>query len=725
MEHHSVIRRYGLAVSMLTVIAITGLMLRAATTAAIQPDADAFTGQVLSASGASAAGGDVATPGRPVASATVYLVPVTAIDITTPMTASAIYAPPYPAEAYDEPLEDAIRISGSEFPQSTTDADGNFVIANVPDGRFFIHVTPDPGDTEHLPGGDRSRQSYAAAGLRGRTMAITVSSSPSPTARFVGSSSCLACHQDQRHWQQTAHKIGWTVPGAPGPMQDFSRHPDYFNALESFPETDDHTTGMHLELGDYDSNRGDDKFKLRLAADARLPIDTIYADVYLWRSAADSNYYITLVNRLNDQDPNSPAHLEIRLLYGGAVHDQRYIVSVPPALGDRLGWYTVLRYNMTGRDNRLNRSRRVWHDYKFHYWWSAGADAQYGTTDDVLEAPPVNENTVQTMCASCHFNGWERYRDEATGQYLARAVNDPGGAMNIDDDPEMDEINIGCENCHGAGSEHVALAERLRDTGDAADAGGSRYIVNPKYLSAERSSVVCGRCHDRRQGYGGPTVGYTQAVSESGELAKPGIGRHELITRFTDPVKKGPTMRGPGRADNIWPDDIHSNKPHQQYSDFLKSKMYRNDRLLVTCSDCHDLHGGTPHSRWLIHDPDDPTSPLCQRCHAVDVLSHMETKLNAKMKGELTRCIDCHMPGTANTGGIAGDFGRMIKTPPYVNAAEEEDNAYWESPINSHVFDVPLKTNIGVDGVPPGRAMPIPYTAACGTCHAVSELPFK
>jgi hypothetical protein len=277
----------------------------------------------------------------------------------------------------------------------------------------------------------------------------------------------------------------------------------------------------------------------------------------------------------------------------------------------------------------------------------------------------------------------------------------------------MDEINIGCERCHGPGSEHIA------------NAGQSRFIVNPKYLSAERSSTVCGRCHDRRQGYGGKIVGYTQALSKEGELARPGLSRHELITKYTDPIKKGPTMQGPGRDSNIWPDDIHSSKPHQQYSDFLKSKMYRNDRLLVSCADCHDMHGDTSYPRWLIHDPDDATSPLCQRCHTVDLLSHMETKLNAKMKGHLTRCTDCHMPGTANTGGIAGNFGRMIKTPPYANAAEEMHNAYWEGPINSHVFDVPLKTNVGVKGILPGKAMPIPYTGSCGTCHIVNELPFK
>ena len=707
MHQNRAVKLFGLAVSLPTMMLIAGLLL-----AATDQPAE-FSGRVVSASGALVVGGEATNPGHPVVGATVHLIPTTAIDVTTQMTASAIYAPPYPAELYDEPLEDAIRLRGTDFPRATTDAQGEFVIPTVPDGTFFVHVTPSPDDAEHLPGGDQSRRSYPAELLRGESRTIRISSSPSPDAVAVGSSSCLTCHEDERHWQETAHKIGWTVPGAPGPMQDYSKHPDYFDALESFPETDNYENGTHLEIGDYDSRRNNDKFKLRAVGDSRLPIETTYADVYLWKNNNDDKYYITMVNSLNPTDPNSPAHLEIKLLYGGAGHDQRYIVSVPPGLGSRLGWYTLLRYNMSGRDNRLNRSRRVWHDYKFYLWWAPGGDAQYGTPDDLINAPPVNTNTIQTMCASCHLTGWERYEDEASGQFLVRAVNDPGGSLNIDDDPEMDEINIGCENCHGPGSEHVA------------NEGRSRFIVNPKFLSAERSSVVCGRCHDRRQGYGGETIGYTQALNEEGELARPGISRDQLITEYTDPIKKGPTMQGPGTENNIWPDDIHSSKPHQQYSDFLKSKMYRNDRLQVTCSDCHDMHGGTPYPRSLIHDPDDSGSPLCQRCHQVDVLSHMETELNAKMKGELTRCIDCHMPGTSNTGGIAGDYGRMIETPPYANAAEEENNAYWEGPINSHVFDVPLKTNVGVSGVSPGRAMPVPYTAACGTCHIVSELPFR
>ena len=684
------------------VVIWAGVVTAATQDARVPRPSTQFKGRVVSAN-----------PAHPVAGATVHLVPIAAIDTTTRMTASAIYAAPYPAEAYDEPLEDAIRSKGTEFPHATTDARGNFAIAALPNGKFFVHVTPRAQDTEHLPGGDHSRQSYAADQLRGQPMTIRLSSRSSTAARYTGSSACLACHDDKRHWQQTAHKLGWTVPGAPGGLQDFSRHGEYAKPLEAFVETDDYTRGTRLELGDYDAARGDDKFKLRGFGDSRVAIETPYADVYLWKNKATGTFFITMVNRLNPQDPNSPAHLEIKLLYGGEVHDQRYIVAVPPSLAQRQGWYTVLRYNMTGRDERLHRERRVWQDYKFYMWWSAGGDGRHGNGDDVLTAPPINNNAVQTMCAACHLTGWERYQDQSTGQFLVRAVDDPAGELNIDDDPALDEINVGCESCHGPGSEHVASGAK------------ARFIVNPQLLSAERSSLICGRCHDRRQGFGGPINGYTQAISATGEMARPGISRQELLTTYTDPVKKGPTVRGPGREDNIWPDDVHSNKPHQQYSDFLKSKMYRNDRLLVACSDCHDMHGGTPYPRALIHDPNSSASPLCQRCHRVDLLPHMETKLNARMKGQLTRCIDCHMPGTANTGGIAGDSGRMIKTPPYATPQDEESNVYWQGPLKSHIFDVPLKTNVGVEGVPPGRAMPIPYTAACGTCHNVTELPFK
>src|SRR3970040_1531971 len=101
MHQHSATKPFWLAVSPLAVMLITGLTLRALG-ANSQAAGNAFTGQVLSASGALVVGGAAANPGHPVAGATVYLVRAAAIDVTTQMTASAIYAPPYPAERYDD-----------------------------------------------------------------------------------------------------------------------------------------------------------------------------------------------------------------------------------------------------------------------------------------------------------------------------------------------------------------------------------------------------------------------------------------------------------------------------------------------------------------------------------------------------------------------------------------------------------------------------------------------
>ncbi len=116
--------------------------------------AGGFAGVVVSASAAPMAGRAAADPGHPVSGATVHLVPVTAIDTTTPMTASAIYAAPFPAEAYDEPLEDAIRAGGAGFPQATTDAQGRFAIAS----RARRHLLPPRharGERPRTPAGRR------------------------------------------------------------------------------------------------------------------------------------------------------------------------------------------------------------------------------------------------------------------------------------------------------------------------------------------------------------------------------------------------------------------------------------------------------------------------------------------------------------------------------------------------------------------------------------------
>jgi hypothetical protein len=299
---------------------------------------------------------------------------------------------------------------------------------------------------------------------------------------------------------------------------------------------------------------------------------------------------------------------------------------------------------------------------------------------------------------------------QISGQVMVRGVDDPHGAFDIDDDASMDEVNIGCESYHGPGSEHVDKVDEERYAEMA--------IVNPALLSAERAAVVCGRCHDRRQGVGPKAIAYTQPINAEGHIMPPGESRDTMLKHYS-------SKQGPKPDAELWQDSIHSKKPHQQYADFLKSGMYRNPRHLVSCGDCHDMHSGTPYRRSLLGDPDNSRSPLCQRCHEIKALPHMEQHLGARMKGLATRCIDCHMPGTAISGGDAGRYGRLIRLPPYATAAEEAASAYWEGHINSHVFAVPKTTNLAVRGLKPGESMPIPYTHSCGRCHDVDELPHK
>ena len=313
---------------------------------------------------------------------------------------------------------------------------GNFVIATVPDGKFFVHVTRARRTPSICPAGTQPAELcrrpvawpamtikavepsvggsavHRQLGLSGLSQGQAALAADGAQARVDGAGGARAACRTSRGTREYAKRARVVSRG----RRLHPRHAPRAGRLRRGPR-----------------RRQVQAARLRRPARANRARRTPTSICGGTRPPA--SYFITMVNRLNPQDPNSPAHLEIKLLYGGEVHDQRYIVSVPPGLAERQGWYTVLRYNMTGRDNRLHRERRVWHDYKFYMWWSAGADGRYGTADDVLTAPPVNTNAVQTMCAGCHLTGWERYQDKATGQFLVRAVNDPAGDMNIDDDP--------------------------------------------------------------------------------------------------------------------------------------------------------------------------------------------------------------------------------------------------------------------------------------------------
>jgi len=153
---------------------------------------------------------------------------------------------------------------------------------------------------------------------------------------------------------------------------------------------------------------------------------------------------------------------------------------------------------------------------------------------------------------------------------------------------------------------------------------------------------------------------------------------------------------------------VHSKSHHQQGTDLIRSAKYINETYLMTCADCHDPHGRSGVKHQLKMEVRDEKDSLCTSCHK-DISTKPHTAVGAEH--EKIHCVDCHMTKTMQTG--AGlDKG----------LADKDGKNYWMNDISAHLFDVPRKDNPAVKGVEPGKAMPIPYTNACGACHDVSDL---
>lgn len=176
------------------------------------------------------------------------------------------------------------------------------------------------------------------------------------------------------------------------------------------------------------------------------------------------------------------------------------------------------------------------------------------------------------------------------------------------------EWNVGCEKCHGPGSDHIAKPARSN-------------VVNPARLDFVRANDVCLQCHTQGQPLKNPQadgrhydwpVGYIPGAKLADywnlEEHKPG---ETSFTHFPD---------GTG----------HKNR--MQGNDYVQSQMYLHG---IRCFTCHDVHG-TANNADLIRS----ASTLCQSCHTnIDPVAHS----NHKTGSTGAECVGCHMPKIEQT----------------------------------------------------------------------------
>ncbi len=208
------------------------------------------------------------------------------------------------------------------------------------------------------------------------------------------------------------------------------------------------------------------------------------------------------------------------------------------------------------------------------------------------------------MCADCHSTDVRKRYDAAARAY----------------DTRFAEISVGCEACHGPGSRHVAWAAQPEGKGSLGltaplrERRGVHWAMNPGTGIAERSAPrtteqeieVCAQCHSRRA-----------QVAEGYRAGSP------LLDHYRPALLVPPLYYVDGQQH----DEVYD------WGSFLQSRMYAKG---VSCSDCHEPHGGKLRADG---------NALCAQCHAPEKYDAKSHHFHAPgSKG--AECAACHMPAT-------------------------------------------------------------------------------
>jgi predicted CXXCH cytochrome family protein len=629
-----------------------------------------------------------AAPGTlvvPVAGATVALVSATSLA----------------GSASESPLEE---LAATSLHTALTGASGAYTISGVAPGRYFLHASPATADADAiLPGGDASRVSFEVTAGATESRNVLLSARPPAAATYVGSSACLGCHgASHGGWRRTLHALVYREPGVYTANMDVSQLPDVDFPLEFFH--DGNTVGP-------DNTGAGDALGLRISRTDEANRFSQFPTGFNILLGHDGGGYFVQTETA-DKTTLSQKYYVTFTFGGHGVYKQRWVTraaldgSYAPTVspgGDWSHYVLPVQY-----DEKLQPGVQPFHPYNATNWKapaSAGGSA--------LNMTPLK--SFDFNCAGCHFTGMAVAKT-AAGNFQADAVDDANGPIDFDGDGASDEIEIGCEACHGPGSAHL-------------DDGGAGGIVTPQNLAAERENQLCGVCHNRGHGQGSfaGVTGNTEYPSrgvDTLEFPRPGLSRSEYATFHAD-------------APGLYKDGVgHSRQHHQQFNDVLKSTHFKNPYDLLACSTCHDMHD-RQNGPSLVASAADNT--LCLDCHgpfgfalpsatyeekAMAVSAHISEYMVAGYdpanEGGLGvidgfdysdagvgRCTGCHMPKTA------ASQSRFVHEQ--VSTGQQPSGPRIRGDISSHVFDAiwPAVSESLYLTETTNRQIP----NSCGSCH--------
>ena len=189
------------------------------------------------------------------------------------------------------------------------------------------------------------------------------------------------------------------------------------------------------------------------------------------------------------------------------------------------------------------------------------------------------------------------------------------------------EWNVGCERCHGPGSEHVLHPTRGN-------------IVNPAAMDTVAANDICIQCHSQGRPPNGPI---------EGKYYDWPVGYHVGLRLQDYWGLENCTL---GQTNFYYLPDCTANKNRMQGNDFVQSVMYHHG---ITCFDCHDVHGTGNYAQLI-----KPANQLCLDCHGPMSPNGpheptLEAHTHHKDGSPGSQCVACHMPGIQSEG-VPGSY---------------------------------------------------------------------
>jgi predicted CXXCH cytochrome family protein len=274
----------------------------------------------------------------------------------------------------------------------------------------------------------------------------------------------------------------------------------------------------------------------------------------------DGKYWV------NTEGPDGQHHnYEVKYTFG-VRPQQQYMVEFP--------------------DGRVQVLRESWDVNNKKWFYVTPPDV---VNERILPGDPLHWTGIaqnwNTTCADCHSTDVHKNYDPGKNTYHT----------------SWQEINVGCEECHGPGSVHVDLARRWSPFWDRKIGYGLPHL---KDKNLEVQTEMCAKCHARRY-----------QVHEDFRPGRPLFDHYEPVT----------LAAGLYQADGQILDEVY------EYDSFLQSKMHANR---VLCTNCHD-----PHSLKVKFTG----NKLCAQCHdpaKFDTVGHHHHQEGTPG----AQCINCHMP---------------------------------------------------------------------------------